>query len=216
MRGNYIGRTTARKLSIIMKTLKAELTGIRPLIMHSAVGVDPSNKSVREISRLAKEVKKVKSDPDRQAELREQICRLEWELSAYWNEGGFYLPGDNLFRAITEGARKQKNGKAVEAGLLPIEDAQIKTPKAYPLKLDELYKDEAYQFRYPVRVPPKTGARLIKVRAKIPTGWKAVIVLEFDDDLSIQAIKEAFETAGRLIGLGDWRPKFGRFIVKWL
>jgi len=49
----------------------------------------------------------------------------------------------------------------------------------------------------------------------VPTGWSLTFTLEFDDSiLNEKALVKAMVDAGALIGLGDWRPKFGRFSVE--
>ena len=48
----------------------------------------------------------------------------------------------------------------------------------------------------------------------IPTGWRITFTIEYDDNIvATKSLEEALEMAGRLSGLGGWRPKFGRFLV---
>jgi hypothetical protein len=48
-----------------------------------------------------------------------------------------------------------------------------------------------------------------------PTGWSILFELEFDDSIiNEESVLKAAVDAGALIGLGDWRPKFGRFTVE--
>ena len=55
----------------------------------------------------------------------------------------------------------------------------------------------------------------MRIRPMIPTGWSLKFTAEYDPHiLSESAIIQAANDAGSLIGLGDWRPKFGRFAVE--
>jgi hypothetical protein len=48
-----------------------------------------------------------------------------------------------------------------------------------------------------------------------PTGWVLRFELEFDDSvIGPKELVKAMNDAGALVGLGDWRPKFGRFLVE--
>jgi hypothetical protein len=58
-------------------------------------------------------------------------------------------------------------------------------------------------------------ARIIRVRPMIPTGWVVKIELEFDESIvNPKSLMKAMIDAGALVGTGDWRPKFGRFLVE--
>lgn len=189
------------------------------MLMHGPTTIDAEHPLTKELDALKRASKKLKKDDTagKIAKTRE-INRAEWAASMYWSKEGFYIPGDNIFRCIVEAARKSKSGKRAEAAIVPIDDAPIVTPKPYPLNLDELYEIKDYVFRGPVRIPPKTGARVIIARAMIPAGWKTKpFEIMFDDsELPESDLVEALETAGRIVGIGAWRPKFGRFTVSWL
>ncbi len=196
-----------------MKAIKATWTGIRPLIMSNAQMIDWANPYVKRLKQLNQE-KPRKSVPD---SYHEQVAQVEWEGALYWDkELGLYIPSDNIEKALKEGASKLKLGKAAEASSYVSEPlVKVETVSAYPKDLTKLYETPEYQMRSPVRVPPRTGARIMKVRPMIPTGWKLSFTLEFDDDdISGHQLIQAMNKAGRLIGLGVWRPKFGRFLVE--
>lgn len=201
-----------------MKTITAKLTGIRPLLMHNAAMIDPDNQSVLEIETLKRELKKAKKDDvEGKEKIRRRIEEAEWLGSLYYDSKvGLIIPGDNLFACIVSAAKKTKCGKQAEQGIVPIEDAPLST-KCKTTDLAALYKNPEFSLRFPVRIPPKTGSRVMKVRPMVPTGWSLTITIEFDETvLPVADLKEALETAGSLIGLGDWRPKFGRFSVEYL
>lgn len=146
---------------------------------------------------------------------RREIERAEWEGSLYHDGENLFVPGDNIHACIVGGARKAKLGKQVESGMLPVDDVPIKTALKPGESLDKIYDRKEFSLRKPVRIPPRTGARLMKVRPMIPSGWELNFEVEFDQNqLSKDNLVEAMREAGRKIGLGDWRPRFGRFIVE--
>lgn len=56
-----------------------------------------------------------------------------------------------------------------------------------------------------------------RVRPAMRAGWKATfdLLVMLPEYVDRQALRETIESAGRLIGLGDFRPTFGRFgIIK--
>jgi hypothetical protein len=198
-----------------MKALKTTWTGIRPLVMHSAAMIDPDNPNVRLLNQMQRALKKLKKeDEEGREEQRRKIERVEWEASLYFDGERLFVPGDNIMRCIQEGARKSKAGKQAESGLLPVDDSVIHTTVKGKINLDSLFQDKAFSLRQAVRIPPRTGSRIMKVRPMVPTGWSITFDVEYDEKvLATEALKEAMKDAGTLIGLGDWRPKFGRFEV---
>jgi hypothetical protein len=45
--------------------------------------------------------------------------------------------------------------------------------------------------------------------------WAATIIVDFlPDQLNARDVIELAEVGGRIIGIGDWRPKFGRFTTE--
>jgi hypothetical protein len=199
-----------------MKTLNVKWTGIRPLIMHSAAMIDPDNAAVRAKNKLQRDLKQLKKDDeDGRERKRREIERMEWEGSLYWNGSALYVPGDNIMACIVAGARKIKMGKQVEQSLVPPDDAPLEIAALRAgMSLDQIFETDGFQLRAPVRIPPKTGSRVMSVRPMIPTGWAIEFGLEFDETICpVKDLREAMNNAGALIGLGDWRPKFGRFTV---
>lgn len=53
------------------------------------------------------------------------------------------------------------------------------------------------------------------MRPGLNSGWRVNPVFNvFDDRIEEDKLKIALESAGLLIGVCDWRPEYGRFIVK--
>ncbi len=225
--------------------IKVRTTLVRPCLLHNTILIDPTHPWSIEIKSLQAQKKKLKKQNT--SELEAQILKLQYIACAYWDEElGFYMPSENIEKSIREGAAKNKLGKQVEAGLeivetiVPFQGLQNKTPgkpktpsvslddlagvKAIPVSktLERIYDenyllDTGYVLKRPVRIPPRTGPRVIFHRPMIPPGAFLEFTIEFDKTvLSEPDVKRAVEDAGKFVGIGAWRPKFGRFLVEFV
>lgn len=62
-------------------------------------------------------------------------------------------------------------------------------------------------------VIPATKGRITRYRPILPK-WKLTFEIEvLDDRLTTDVLKLALDEAGRVNGLGDYRPRYGRFII---
>lgn len=123
------------------------------------------------------------------------------------NGHGLFIPAWNLKVSLLNGAKnclKRANSinDLVKAAVFP---------------KDALFGKEEPDFIHEVwgRVPPRTGA-LVKVwRPALHEGWTADITFDITDErLKEDALRLAWENTGLMIGVGSWRPEFGRFLVK--
>jgi hypothetical protein len=190
-----------------MKTLEVKWTGIRPLIMHNGLMADPTNSLVRRIKEITSKGTKKLTDAD-----YEERDRLEWEAGLYWDEeDGLIVPSDNIERCIQLGAQKSRIGKDVQAAVF-CTSPHVPLIHAGPKDKDKLYADPRFTLRKGVAVQK---SRIIRIRPMIPTGWTMQFTIEFDENIvNPKNLTKAMQDAGSLVGLGDWRPKFGRFLVE--
>ena len=188
-----------------MKTMKVELTGIRPIILHNGLLADPTNPIVLQQKAItAKKSKKTDAD-------NLELARLEWFGGLYLSESGrICIPSDNIERCIQQGGQKQRIGKDVQAGVFVSEaEVEIKHPDIAGKKIEKLYGDPRFTIRKGVKIQT---SRIIRIRPMIPTGWTLTFTVEFDETLvNARNLEQAILDAGTYVGLGDWRPKFGRF-----
>ena len=190
-----------------MKTMKVKWTGIRPLVMHNGLMADPTNPLVRRIKEITSKGSKKLTDAD-----YEERDRLEWEAGLYWDSNeGLIMPSDNIERCIQLGAQKSRIGKDVQAAVF-CAVPQVAIDYTGPKDKEKLYADPRFTLRKGVAVQK---ARIIRIRPMIPTGWSMTFDVEFDDGIvNPKNLLKAMTDAGSLVGLGDWRPKFGRFLVE--
>ena len=190
-----------------MKQMLVKWTGIRPLVMHNGLMADPTNPLVRRIKEITSKGSKKLTDSD-----YEERDRLEIEAGLYYDEKlGPIIPADNIERCIQLGAQKSRIGKDVQAAVFCTEPI-VKLDYEGPRAKEKLLTDQRFQLRKGVAVQK---ARIIRLRPMFPTGWSITFTLEYDESiLNEKNIVKAMEDAGALVGLGDWRPKFGRFLVE--
>lgn len=169
----------------------------------------------RRLGSLLKAARK-KQDENRLVELEQSQIRNDWEASSYWDdsEKKFFLPDTVILACIRAGAAASKKGKDIERAVI-VTETQAYIQTVNHRTLEAAFKDEQFRLECPCKIPPKTGALIWKCRCMIPTGWQIQFGLEFDEDIVAQkSLEQALEMAGRLCGIGGWRPKFGRFTVE--
>lgn len=183
------------------KSLKFKITGVAPLLMHNGQTADPLNPHSKSIAEITSKKKKVESD-------YLEMAKREWYAGLYLWNGEPCIPSEAIEAALVKGAMKEKSGPAAKAGM--IVENHAKLLYRGPRKPDELWLDEKFRLRCPAKVG--TG-RVIRTRPRFE-GWSADIVVMFLPSLLDQKdIRSFLVTAGEQIGLLDWRPRFGRFVV---
>lgn len=176
------------------------LTGTAPLLMHNSRlsnPLDPATKALKKVTG-----KRQKTDDD-----HEQIARLEFAGGLYLDpDVGPYIPGENIARALVDGAKLTKMGVKVTRGVFISTDVN---PLSYngPRTDDALWEAG---FRHMASVKIGTS-RTMRCRPWF-SEWKVQADGILDPSvLELEDLKSIADNAGSLIGLGDWRPRFGRF-----
>lgn len=200
-----------------MDTVQYRLTGLSPLLLHSGQAIDPLNHYAKELKRVSK--KRSKTDDDQLV-----MSHLEWYMSLYHNgpqdqiEDGqvtvdpsarIILPSYTIEAMLVAGAKKKKMGPAAKAGIIVDSDAILEYDG--PNDINKLWAGGKHIHRVAVRV---SAARIMRTRP-IFREWAAVIAVMFDNAvLDEPDIYTMLTDAGQQVGIGDWRPRFGRFEVE--
>lgn len=200
-----------------MKTINVTWRGIRPLIMSNPQTVDIENSfsaEQRRLNSLLKDARK-KGDEDRLLELAIAQKRNDFMASAYFDakEKRFFVPDSVIMACIKEAAKASKKGKDIDRAVL-MEETQAYVEGVPAVKsLDDAYTKDEFKLQTPCKIPPKTGSLFMKLRCVMPTGWKAKFALSFDETvIAEKTVRDVLERAGGFVGIGSWRPKFGRFV----
>lgn len=184
------------------QTASYKLTSQAPLLMHNGQTADPRNKFAKLLKQISSKRKKTDADLD-------EMARIEFMAGLYMGEEGPILPSFVLDSLIINAAKKFREGTLAKSACFSSGHAQLvydgpKTP-------DELWADETFQFSALVRIGQSRVPRMRPIFNK----WSAIVTVQFEDSLVNKArVDEWMETAGIQVGLGDWRPQYGRFDVE--
>jgi len=185
-----------------MKSLTFKIVGEAPLLLHNGALCDPLNEFTRKIKEIS--AKRAKVDAD-----HEQIAKLEWFGSLYLLDSKPCIPSEMMEAALIGkggAARKVKMGKQAAAGLFVPNHAPIEYDG--PTDLEELYADKRFIHRSKVKVQTASVMRTRPIFRE----WAATIAVCYSPDLiNEKDVIQWMQVAGEQIGIGDWRPKFGRF-----
>ena len=196
----------------LLQETKFRITGTRPLLLCRGEGANPFDEQARKIKTISQKRKKTDED-------HELLARMQYASSAYYDEQiGMYLPVDNLLKCCEEGAKKYKEGNIVKAGLLikgfvgkQLDDGAAKIIHDGPESIDDLYKDKRFVSLRMGKIP---GSRTsILVARPIFENWAVEFVCEYSD-LTKERLMDYWTIAGRMIGIGAWRPRHGLFSVE--
>lgn len=185
-----------------METINVRITGISPLLMHSdrfANPLDPATKAHKELTS-----KRKKTDEDHEA-----IARSEWMGSLYIDKNGPYIPGQNIDAAIIEAAKMQKLGKTVKRAVQVVDD-RVHLEYTGPKTAEALFQPEFIDVR-----GVKVGmAKLMRCRP-IFREWAAGFTVMYNpEQINREDLVKAINDAGLLVGLCDYRPRFGKFTAE--
>jgi hypothetical protein len=186
--------------------MRIRITGVTPLLMHSTRGMSPTDSLALRQKELSK--KRNKTDQDHL-----EMNRLDAMLGLYWDDlaCGVYLPGTNIEAAIRDGAKRSKLGKAVTQAVNVL-DMRIPLDVGRTFsKIDDVVDSPEYVFETTVKVGQ---ARVLRCRPKFDR-WSCVVDLTVNDEvMNERDVLNAAQVAGRIMGIGDFRPRFGRFNVE--
>lgn len=188
-----------------MKQVTVSIAGRSPLLMHADTLANPLHPLKKEIAAYTSKRKKTDED-------HEMIARLEWTAGMYHDdEVGPYIPGRVIKAALIRAATKTKDGPKVRSGLIVLDDKNRLDYKG-PRDFDGLWSSGKHVDMRSVVVQ---RARTMRCRPVFPE-WGATITIAYDESvLDLDDILRFFDTAGQLVGVGDYRPEkggdFGRF-----
>jgi hypothetical protein len=184
-----------------MIKFRITIEGTAPLIMHNSRLANPLDPAAKALKRATG--KRNKTDDD-----HEEVARLEHAGGLYLDpDVGPYLPGDNIFRGLWDAAKKHKLGVKVKEGLLISTDVN---PLAYagPRDVGSLWGDENFRIVASVKVGTSRVMRCRPIFRNWSTEAEGILdpnVIDFAE------LEQIAATGGQLIGLGDWRPRYGRY-----
>lgn len=185
-----------------MYTIDAAITGTAPLMQHRYPMPD-----------LDGPAKRVTGKVDYLQEWRDYLYVLP--------DGTLYQPATHVEAAMTKaaasfkvpGRRGATYKDLVRAALIVTPDA-IPHAVAAPAPDAQLTTDTAQPLYIDARPVVVQKARVVRVRPVLRTGWEISFTIQVtDDQLPADVVNDILVHAGRSVGIGDFRPRFGRFLV---
>jgi hypothetical protein len=171
--------------------VEIEIEGVCPLLFHRW-----NNESVAAKARAKKGSLEKKSD--------------DTESYLYKNEAGFVcLPGEYVRQSVIHASKYEQDPRSPRKSLMDLMKAAL-------VSLTELAslgvkEPDFYDQR---RVVIQRSA-VTRSRPAMKTCWKAKVVLmsNLPEYIPAARLNHILQQAGRIIGVGDFRPSFGRFVV---
>lgn len=187
------------------KTLTMKLRGVAPLIMNSNRAADP--RYAREIGLKAVQGVRKKSVDD-----EAEILRLKYLSALYWKDGtGPYIPAAYLEATFANAlGQLDRGGRKVAAASIRFDDAKLEYGGRHKTPAD-LCADLKHVLACIVTIPSNKSK--VPLHRPIFPEWSAKVTATFHT-LTPERVVEVMERAGDVCGIGDWRPRHGRFTVE--
>lgn len=188
-----------------METRSFRLSSESPLMMHSEKTVNPFDPLTVELKKLTGKRKKTDED-------LVEIARLEFVAGTYWTpEAGYHIPGGNIESMLIASAKHFRLGQQVKQAVAVTE---VHCPFKFSddkLPPDKLWENKAYVDIRGVRV----GTAKVNRCRPVFASWSVSFTAAFaPDKINPEDLVRVVENAGRYIGLGDFRPRYGRFTAE--
>jgi hypothetical protein len=194
----------------MIKSLNVEATGLKELIMHNSRLANP-------LDEYAKKLKKLSSQRNKTDDQIALMSQTEFFGSIYYSDKtGVYVPEDWLMSCIVKAAKRSKKGASAQIAIRDIQDQNEKMPSGViKLHYEGPKTPEAMWEKYTPFVFVKgvvvQRSRVMRTRVMIPD-WKLKFRVNFNDEfINDEDLANSVQEAGEIIGIGDWRPRYGRF-----
>jgi hypothetical protein len=183
--------------------LELKLTGRQPLLMHNQQLADPLNEHTRALAKLTG--KRGKTEDDHRL-----IADTEYVGSLYVNSDGPFVPSTWIVASLIEGGKITKQGTNVKRAVIAL-DRELYLDYAGPRAPSVLVKDANFRLTASVKVGT---SRTMRTRPMF-VGWSLVAPLALETEIiDLDVFRGIAERAGRMIGIGDWRPFYGTYSVE--
>ena len=190
-----------------IKRAKVEIEGVSPLLMHNGQLANPMNPIVKQMKEITGKHHSKKTDAD-----EIELMRLEFLGGLYISEDtGPFVPCECIEGCIRDAARISSKGRQVTAGL-QVDPDRVRLEYEGPRTAEDLYADKNFVDVRPIKL--KKSTTVMRTRPRFDSWSASFEVMTIDEVLNISDVKKFIEKAGMLKGLMDYRPKFGRFVVR--
>ena len=130
------------------------------------------------------------------------------KLTGDW--GHCMIPESVIEATLLSGAKKRKQGPLFKAGLRVLNPAYIMVDDA-PVTVETVFNSRKHRITNKVKI----GTSSIMRTRPIYPNWSLNFDVLIDDDvLNAEAVSNATEIAGKMVGLAEWRPRYGSFTLE--
>jgi hypothetical protein len=187
-----------------MLSMTLRFEGTRALLMHNARLADPTHEMTAALRQTRQQA--------RTEATFEQMRRLEWFGGLVTDQHNKpALSEDMVLAAGVAGAAFTRRVEAMRGavlGMQPFFPLEYEGPK----DLDALYAGGRHVDYRSVMIDERK--RVMRTRPRFDS-WAVTVPLLVDETvIDPRDVQHAFEMSGRLVGIGDFRPRFGRFTVE--
>jgi hypothetical protein len=185
-----------------MYTVTSHVTGTAPLIQHRY--------PLPDLATMSKGSKKQTGATD---------FTQEWRAYLYANgEGEVYQPAVHFEQAMVRAAagfkitgKRGATYKELFKAAVFVGPDEIPHGVKVPAELDADADKTLYLDVRPVVVQ---RARVVRLRPTFKAGWELAFEIQvIDDQIPSEVVQDVLTLAGKTVGIGDYRPRFGRFSV---
>lgn len=190
-----------------MLTVSMTLKGTTALLMHNERLVNTFDPLVRQIKAINAKGSRKKTEDDAL-----MVQRLEWEAGMYYApKVGPYIPAANVKKMLMEAAVAFRGGMAVKRGVQPLEP---EIPLLYhgPRDVEGLWKSEYPPFK-DVRSVGVNKNKVLRCRPIFHEWGLETTLFVNNSVLDFESFQRFLSQAGKITGLGDYRPTYGRFMA---
>jgi hypothetical protein len=171
-------------------TVRVTIQGSAPMLFHRW-----NNEAVEEKARAAKGSAAKKTD-----DVESYIYRNE--------QNQICLPGEYLRQSIIEACRYRQDPRSPRKSAMDLYRAGL----AVLTELAPLGKSKDWDYIDKRRVRVQRQS-ITRHRPAFKAGWRATFdfLVMLPEYISRESLREVIEQAGRLVGIADFRPSFGRY-----
>ena len=142
----------------------------------------------------------------------------EWRNYLYTSDEMVVQPSSHFEGAMVKAAvgfkitgKRGKTYKDLFSANVFVDPVEIPHNISVP---DELDCDADKQLYIDMRPVIVNRARVVRLRPTFKPGWELSFTINvIDDELPLEILSDVLTLAGKTVGIGDYRPKFGRFMV---
>ena len=209
------------------KTLNVTIKGTSALMTHNGQLCDPLFPITKSIKLLSSKRTKTDNDllhlmqletlggmyPEKDLTINDDdpgyvVTDDGVKLTGDW--GHCMIPESVIEATLLAGAKKRKQGPLFKAGLRVLSPAYIMVDET-PVTVETVFNSRKHRITNKVKI----GTSSIMRTRPIYPNWSLNFDVLIDDEvLNAEAVSNATEIAGKMVGMAEWRPRYGSFTLE--